>query len=98
MMDLLRSTVIHGGAVKSNVDSTQQKCEESRTIACECGVRFQCPVIGKLFAVEESSVQGGKTKEEEFNTGPPSVLMMSVKNNTQALKEEMLLSGLKESS
>ncbi|RZC72510.1 hypothetical protein C5167_047989 [Papaver somniferum] len=48
MMDLLRSPVIHGGAVKSNVHSTQQKwrgttcsecSEESRTIACECGVR-----------------------------------------------------------
>uniref|UniRef100_A0A1J3I631 Small nuclear ribonucleoprotein Sm D2 n=1 Tax=Noccaea caerulescens TaxID=107243 RepID=A0A1J3I631_NOCCA len=27
----------------------------------------------------------GKTEEEEFNTGPLSVLMMSVKNNTQVL-------------
>ncbi|KMZ57713.1 putative small nuclear ribonucleoprotein Sm D2 [Zostera marina] len=26
-----------------------------------------------------------KTEEEEFNTGPLSVLMMSVKNNTQVL-------------
>ncbi|KAI3844689.1 hypothetical protein MKX03_012198 [Papaver bracteatum] len=26
MMDMLRFPVIHGGAVKSNVDSTQQKC------------------------------------------------------------------------
>lgn len=31
-----------------------------------------------------SSYQG-KTEEEEFNTGPLSVLMMSVKNNTQVL-------------
>ncbi|KAI4368350.1 hypothetical protein MLD38_016917 [Melastoma candidum] len=29
--------------------------------------------------------QGGKNEEEEFNTGPLSVLMMSVKNNTQVL-------------
>lgn len=29
--------------------------------------------------------QGGKKEEEEFNTGPLSVLMMSVKNNTQVL-------------
>ncbi|KAA8532462.1 hypothetical protein F0562_032495 [Nyssa sinensis] len=28
---------------------------------------------------------GGKNEEEEFNTGPLSVLMMSVKNNTQVL-------------
>ncbi|XP_059655314.1 uncharacterized protein LOC132302461 isoform X1 [Cornus florida] len=27
----------------------------------------------------------GKNEEEEFNTGPISVLMMSVKNNTQVL-------------
>ncbi|XP_027163759.1 small nuclear ribonucleoprotein Sm D2 [Coffea eugenioides] len=27
----------------------------------------------------------GKNEEEEFNTGPLSVLMMSVKNNTQVL-------------
>lgn len=27
--------------------------------------------------------QDGKKEEEEFNTGPLSVLMMSVKNNTQ---------------
>ena len=26
-----------------------------------------------------------KTEEEEFNTGPLSVLMMSVKNNTQVM-------------
>ncbi|KAJ8749064.1 hypothetical protein K2173_013671 [Erythroxylum novogranatense] len=29
--------------------------------------------------------QNGKKEEEEFNTGPLSVLMMSVKNNTQVL-------------
>ncbi|XP_012072349.1 small nuclear ribonucleoprotein Sm D2 [Jatropha curcas] len=29
--------------------------------------------------------EGGKNEEEEFNTGPLSVLMMSVKNNTQVL-------------
>lgn len=28
---------------------------------------------------------GGKNEEEEFNTGPLSVLMMSVKNNTQVM-------------
>ncbi|CAA7044232.1 unnamed protein product [Microthlaspi erraticum] len=34
--------------------------------------------------MEEDNNQG-KTEEEEFNTGPLSVLMMSVKNNTQVL-------------
>uniref|UniRef100_A0A804RJL6 Small nuclear ribonucleoprotein Sm D2 n=1 Tax=Zea mays TaxID=4577 RepID=A0A804RJL6_MAIZE len=29
--------------------------------------------------------QAGKKEEEEFSTGPLSVLMMSVKNNTQVL-------------
>lgn len=33
--------------------------------------------------MEEDAV--GKNEEEEFNTGPLSVLMMSVKNNTQVL-------------
>ncbi|XP_062171888.1 uncharacterized protein LOC133877555 [Alnus glutinosa] len=33
--------------------------------------------------MEEEGV--GKNEEEEFNTGPLSVLMMSVKNNTQVL-------------
>ncbi|KAI3943012.1 hypothetical protein MKX01_024935 [Papaver californicum] len=33
----------------------------------------------------EDDTNGGKTEEEEFNTGPLSVLMMSVKNNTQVL-------------
>eukprot|EP00262_Sarcandra_glabra_P014873 TRINITY_DN4455_c0_g1_i2.p1 TRINITY_DN4455_c0_g1~~TRINITY_DN4455_c0_g1_i2.p1 ORF type:complete len:110 (-),score=18.12 TRINITY_DN4455_c0_g1_i2:249-578(-) len=33
----------------------------------------------------EEDANGGKTEEEEFNTGPLSVLMMSVKNNTQVL-------------
>ncbi|ESR57595.1 hypothetical protein CICLE_v10022968mg [Citrus x clementina] len=35
-------------------------------------------------AMDEDTT-GGKTEEEEFNTGPLSVLMMSVKNNTQLL-------------
>lgn len=30
-------------------------------------------------------LQGAKNEEEEFNTGPLSVLMMSVKNNTQVI-------------
>ncbi|WMV47625.1 hypothetical protein MTR67_041010 [Solanum verrucosum] len=34
--------------------------------------------------MEEDAPQG-KNEEEEFNTGPLSVLMMSVKNNTQVL-------------
>lgn len=29
--------------------------------------------------------QSAKNEEEEFNTGPLSVLMMSVKNNTQVI-------------
>uniref|UniRef100_A0A0D3CVE9 snRNP core protein D2 n=1 Tax=Brassica oleracea var. oleracea TaxID=109376 RepID=A0A0D3CVE9_BRAOL len=33
----------------------------------------------------EEDTNHGKTEEEEFNTGPLSVLMMSVKNNTQVL-------------
>ncbi|XP_024012885.1 small nuclear ribonucleoprotein Sm D2 isoform X3 [Eutrema salsugineum] len=33
----------------------------------------------------EEDTNNGKTEEEEFNTGPLSVLMMSVKNNTQVL-------------
>ncbi|CAN6931340.1 unnamed protein product, partial [Brassica oleracea] len=33
----------------------------------------------------EEDTNQGKTEEEEFNTGPLSVLMMSVKNNTQVL-------------
>ncbi|KAJ0966327.1 hypothetical protein J5N97_027465 [Dioscorea zingiberensis] len=33
----------------------------------------------------EEDANGGKKEEEEFNTGPLSVLMMSVKNNTQVL-------------
>lgn len=37
--------------------------------------------------IEEKGGSGeeGKNEEEEFNTGPLSVLMMSVKNNTQVL-------------
>jgi len=31
----------------------------------------------------DEDTTGGKNEEEEFNTGPLSVLMMSVKNNTQ---------------
>lgn len=30
-------------------------------------------------------LQTAKNEEEEFNTGPLSVLMMSVKNNTQVI-------------
>ncbi|CAH2063034.1 unnamed protein product [Thlaspi arvense] len=33
----------------------------------------------------EEDANNGKTEEEEFNTGPLSVLMLSVKNNTQVL-------------
>ncbi|XP_029123221.1 uncharacterized protein [Elaeis guineensis] len=33
----------------------------------------------------EDDTNAGKKEEEEFNTGPLSVLMMSVKNNTQVL-------------
>jgi len=33
--------------------------------------------------VTSSSIKQGKKEEEEFSTGPLSVLMMSVKNNTQ---------------
>ncbi|KAF3672028.1 Small nuclear ribonucleoprotein Sm D2 [Capsicum annuum] len=33
----------------------------------------------------EEDTAPGKNEEEEFNTGPLSVLMMSVKNNTQVL-------------
>ncbi|KAM0943618.1 putative small nuclear ribonucleoprotein Sm D2 [Dioscorea sansibarensis] len=33
----------------------------------------------------DEDANGGKKEEEEFNTGPLSVLMMSVKNNTQVL-------------
>jgi hypothetical protein len=33
--------------------------------------------------VTSSSIKQGKKDEEEFSTGPLSVLMMSVKNNTQ---------------
>ncbi|KAL5791834.1 hypothetical protein ACOSP7_000428 [Xanthoceras sorbifolium] len=33
----------------------------------------------------DEDATGGKNEEEEFNTGPLSVLMMSVKNNTQVL-------------
>jgi hypothetical protein len=33
--------------------------------------------------VPSSSIKQGKKEEEEFSTGPLSVLMMSVKNNTQ---------------
>uniref|UniRef100_J3L878 Small nuclear ribonucleoprotein Sm D2 n=1 Tax=Oryza brachyantha TaxID=4533 RepID=J3L878_ORYBR len=33
----------------------------------------------------EEATQQGKKEEEEFSTGPLSVLMMSVKNNTQVL-------------
>ncbi|XVF21981.1 hypothetical protein REPUB_Repub12eG0135400 [Reevesia pubescens] len=35
--------------------------------------------------MDEDTNVGGKNEEEEFNTGPLSVLMMSVKNNTQVL-------------
>ncbi|RXI07302.1 hypothetical protein DVH24_026438 [Malus domestica] len=45
---------------------------------------------GFIFRIKnfpETSVrdEGAKNEEEEFNTGPLSVLMMSVKNNTQVL-------------
>ncbi|XP_058082864.1 uncharacterized protein LOC131230858 isoform X2 [Magnolia sinica] len=42
---------------------------------------FVC--IRRSFSVSEHEVT--KNEEEEFNTGPLSVLMMSVKNNTQVL-------------
>ncbi|KAL0418846.1 UNVERIFIED_CONTAM: Small nuclear ribonucleoprotein Sm D2 [Sesamum radiatum] len=50
-------------------------------------------VVGYVLVVENQnfcSLSGaiflqGKNEEEEFNTGPLSVLMMSVKNNTQVL-------------
>lgn len=36
--------------------------------------------------IKRRLLQGGsKNEEEEFNTGPLSVLMMSVKNNTQVV-------------
>ncbi|KAG6507264.1 hypothetical protein ZIOFF_032606 [Zingiber officinale] len=67
-------------------------------VACpKAGAR--CGALSKLAEVnrEEKSVVSGKKRnsmedetnakkeEEEFNTGPLSVLMMSVKNNTQVL-------------
>ena len=36
-----------------------------------------------MISYHASLLQTGKNEEEEFNTGPLSVLMMSVKNNTQ---------------
>ncbi|XP_024012883.1 small nuclear ribonucleoprotein Sm D2 isoform X1 [Eutrema salsugineum] len=62
-------------------------------------LRFVCQFIFSLFMIffshlimvssfsrpMEEDTNNGKTEEEEFNTGPLSVLMMSVKNNTQVL-------------
>ncbi|KAL7198968.1 hypothetical protein ACSBR2_021287 [Camellia fascicularis] len=36
-------------------------------------------------SAHRNCLQQAKTEEEEFSTGPLSVLMMSVKNNTQVL-------------
>ena len=50
---------------------------------------FLVPTLLKCFYKHPCSVltlnplQTSKNEEEEFNTGPLSVLMMSVKNNTQ---------------
>lgn len=38
--------------------------------------------------------QGSKNEEEEFNTGPLSVLMMSVKNNTQVNTKYIIFNAL----
>ncbi|XXG79239.1 hypothetical protein AAC387_Pa09g0353 [Persea americana] len=45
---------------------------------------FSC-VCPKMSRPMEEDTNGAKNEEEEFNTGPLSVLMMSVKNNTQVL-------------
>lgn len=50
---------------------------------------FRLPTLSKYFYKHNyellilNSLQTSKNEEEEFNTGPLSVLMMSVKNNTQ---------------
>ncbi|TVU15186.1 hypothetical protein EJB05_38693, partial [Eragrostis curvula] len=41
--------------------------------------------VGKAMAAMADENPAGKKEEEEFSTGPLSVLMMSVKNNTQVL-------------
>ncbi|AET05464.2 small nuclear ribonucleoprotein [Medicago truncatula] len=38
-----------------------------------------------IYVLSLHNLAVGKNEEEEFNTGPLSVLMMSVKNNTQVL-------------
>lgn len=49
--------------------------------SCSC-VRNQLYLLKMSKPMEEDGV---KNEEEEFNTGPLSILMMSVKNNTQVL-------------
>ncbi|KAJ3680222.1 hypothetical protein LUZ60_016500 [Juncus effusus] len=51
---------------------------------CEERARFRSRV-SHFSAEMEDDANAGKKEEEEFNTGPLSVLMMSVKNNTQVL-------------
>lgn len=43
------------------------------------------PFYNIKFVLLTKSVLQAKNEEEEFNTGPLSVLMMSVKNNTQVM-------------
>ncbi|KAL2651216.1 hypothetical protein R1flu_019344 [Riccia fluitans] len=62
---------IMGGALKKN-----KKSLDTRKVS----VRIQVQLFAR--PMEEDTE---KTEEEEFSTGPLSVLMMSVKNNTQVL-------------
>ncbi|KAL5983730.1 Small nuclear ribonucleoprotein Sm D2 [Asimina triloba] len=57
-------------------------------------LKEDCPGVNTLFALLQigqrrkipmRQIVTVKNEEEEFNTGPLSVLMMSVKNNTQVL-------------
>ncbi|RZC48803.1 hypothetical protein C5167_017225 [Papaver somniferum] len=64
MVDLLRTPVIHGGGVKSSVDSTQQKWELGRSIEV-CGGRAVYTVTNHLMGdVKKQADQcsGGKSK------------------------------------
>ncbi|KAK3020843.1 hypothetical protein RJ639_045525, partial [Escallonia herrerae] len=54
-------------------------------VVCVAAYRIIPLLLYCLYVANPGYLQQTKNEEEEFNTGPLSVLMMSVKNNTQVL-------------
>ncbi|WZZ82565.1 hypothetical protein YC2023_103137 [Brassica napus] len=82
--------VLHGEAdTVTDPEISKALFEKASTLFCsrpmEEDTNVSYAMLTSRYTVLRNCLLGGKTEEEEFNTGPLSVLMMSVKNNTQVL-------------